>query len=562
METILGIDFGTSNSVVSVMEKDSTIIIPNDNGSLISPSIISYSKGTLKAGTLAGDTIRDIKSHLGSDDKILVGDTTYTPVELSAVILQKLKANAESYLGHEVHKAVMTVPAYFNEIQRQAVRDAGTIAGLEVVRIINEPTAAALSYKMNYVEEEQKILVYDFGGGTLDVSVLVVTDGIFEVLSSKGRNDLGGRNFQEVIVDRMLGQFQEQTGMYVHADKDIMERFFLEAERIKKDLSTTKSVDISIPYVTPTESLYFTLERSEFEELSNHLVQQSEALLIEAIESAGIEASELDRVLLVGGTTRIPFIQESVKKITGKTPYKKINPDEAVARGAALQAGILNGDIRDLVLVDITPMAFGVETVDGGYSTIIKKGSQIPCSRKKIFKTVVDRQEAIDIMIYQGDRQLSKYNNFVGKVTLDKLVPAPAGAIRIEVVFSIDANGILKVAARDTMTGKVASQKFESPSLSNEDITRMTKLAKIRKERDEKELEQNQILYNGEEAILNGKRVLSLHHDKVEESLLTSLEKSVYNLEKAITSLDVEFIPHYIQSVEICTLAATTNIEE
>lgn len=555
MDTIIGIDFGTSNSVVSVMENGVPKIIPNESGFNVTPSVISYNNKKLKVSSTGYDLVRSMKRKIGSNEQIVIGDTSFTPVELSSIIFQKMKKISEDYLEREIKKAVVTVPAYFNEVQRQAVRDSATIAGLEVVRIINEPTAAALAYKIDYLSTDQKIMVYDFGGGTFDVSILSVTEGIFEVIATAGSNDLGGRDFQKMIVEKMVKVFYERTGVSVRFDKSIMRRFYSEAERVKRDLSISKSVEVSVPYVTPYDNLYFTIKQEEFKEMSKHLIEKSELLVRDVLVSAGMGAKELDKVLLVGGTTRIPFIQESIENLTGIKPYKKLNPDEAVAKGAAIQAGIIGGSIRDLVLVDITPMALGVETVGGKYTTIIQKGSSLPTSSKKIFKTTVDRQKSIDIMVYQGDRLLAKYNNYIGKLTLDNLTPAPAGHIKIEVIFSLDINGMIKVAARDLVTGKTVLQRFDSPSLSNEDIIRMTKIAQLRRERDKKEIEETEILDTAYNTVNKAKKVLTQYYNSGDSELIDRLEKSIRNLEKAVSSLSMEFVPHYTRVVELSILS-------
>ena len=497
MSKIIGIDLGTTNSCVSVMENGEAKVIANPEGMRTTPSVVAFKNGEIIVGEAAKrqavtnpDTVASIKRHMGTNYKEHVNGRDYTPEEISAMILQNLKATAESYLGEKVTKAVITVPAYFNDAQRQATKDAGKIAGLDVERIINEPTAAALAYGVDKTEQEQKVLVYDLGGGTFDVSILDLYDGTFDVLATAGNNRLGGDDFDKKVMDYMVSEFKKENGVDLSADKMAMQRVKDAAEKAKKDLSGMMQTQISLPYITAGANgplhLDMTLTRAKFDELTADLVAKTEVPVRQALTDAKVSASEIDQILLVGGSTRIIAVQESVKRLLGKEPNKSVNPDEVVSMGAAIQGGVITGDVKDVVLLDVTPLSLGIETMGGVMTVLIPRNTTIPTTKSQIFSTAAN-QPAVDINVLQGERAMAKDNKQLGLFKLDGIEPAPRGIPQIEVSFDIDVNGIVNVKAKDMKTNKEQSITIQnSTGLSEEEIDRMVKEAESNKADDEK----------------------------------------------------------------------------
>ncbi len=554
MSKVIGIDLGTTNSCVAVLEGGEPVVIPNPEGNRTTPSVVAFKGDERLIGEVAkrqaitnpDKTVMSIKRYMGSNHKVNIDGKEYTPQEISAMILQKLKADAEAYLGEKVEKAVITVPAYFNDSQRQATKDAGKIAGLEVERIINEPTAASLAYGMDK-EDDQTILVYDLGGGTFDVSILELGDGFFEVKATSGDNKLGGDDFDQVIIDYLIERFKQDQGIDLSKDNMAMQRLKDAAEKAKKDLSGVTSASISLPFITADESgpkhLEETLTRAKFEELSEHLVERTMKPTRQALEDAGLSPNEIDKVVLVGGSTRIPAVQEAIKQLTGKEPHKGINPDEVVALGAAVQAGVLTGEVKDMVLLDVTPLSLGIETLGGVTTRLIERNTTIPTSKSQIFSTAADNQTAVDIHVLQGEREMAADNKTLGRFQLTDIPPAPRGVPQIEVTFDIDANGIVNVSAKDLGTGKEQKITIQSSSgLSDDEIDRMVKEAEENAEADKKRREAVETKNEAEQLIHTTEKTIKDLGDKVEQAEKDKANEAKEALQKALEGDDIEAI--------------------
>ena len=555
MSKIIGIDLGTTNSCVSVMEGGEATVIPNAEGHRTTPSVVAFSKtGERMVGQVAkrqavtnpDRTISSIKREMGSDYKVEIDGKKYTPQEISAMILQKLKADAEAYLGEPVTEAVITVPAYFTDAQRQATKDAGKIAGLDVKRIINEPTAAALAYGLDK-ETDQKIMVYDLGGGTFDVSVLEIGDGVIEVLATAGNNRLGGDDFDQCITNYLVQEFKKSEGIDLSGDRVAMQRLKEAAEKAKIELSGVTSTNINLPYITADATgpkhLDVTLTRAKFNELTAHLVEKTAGPVRQAMSDAGISASDLTKVLLVGGSSRVPAVQEMVKKLTGKEGFKGINPDECVAMGAALQAGVLTGDVKGLLLLDVTPLSLGIETMGGVCTKLIDRNTTIPTKKSQIFSTAADNQTSVEVNVLQGEREMAAYNKSLGRFHLDGIAPARRGVPQIEVTFDIDANGIVNVSAKDLGTGKEQHITItSSTNMSKEDIDKAVKEAEMYAAEDAKRKEEIDVRNQGDQMVYQTEKTLNEMGDKLDAADKSEVESKLTALKTALTGTDTAAI--------------------
>ena len=564
MSKIIGIDLGTTNSCVAVMEGGEAVVIPNSEGARTTPSVVGVSKiGDRLVGQVAkrqavtnyDNTVISIKRHMGTDYKAKMGGKEYTPQEISAMILQKLKADAESYLGEKVTDAVITVPAYFTDAQRQATKDAGQIAGLNVRRIINEPTAAALSYGIDK-EEDQKVMVYDLGGGTFDVSIIEMGDGVTEVLATAGNNHLGGDDFDQRIIDWMIAEFKKSEGVDLSNDKMAMQRLKEAAEKAKIELSSTPTTTISLPFITADATgpkhLELTLSQAKFNEMTADLVEATMGPVRQALSDSGLSPKDLEKVLMVGGSSRIPAVQEAVKKFIGKEPFKGINPDECVALGAAYQAGVLAGDVKDgLLLLDVTPLSLGLETMGGICTKIIERNTTIPTKKSQIFSTAADNQSAVDINVLQGEREFAKDNKQLGMFRLDGIAPAPRGVPQIEVTFDIDANGIVHVSAKDLGTGKEQDITItSSTNMSKEDIDKAVKEAEAFAEEDKKKKEAVDTRNAADQMVFQCEKALNEFGDKVSAEEKASVTAKIDALKEALKGDNIEIIKAKQQELE------------
>ena len=555
MSKVIGIDLGTTNSCVAVMEGGEAVVIPNAEGNRTTPSVVAFSKtGERMVGQVAkrqaitnpDRTISSIKREMGTDHRVTIDDKSYTPQEISAMILQKLKADAEAYLGSPVTEAVITVPAYFTDSQRQATKDAGKIAGLDVKRIINEPTAAALAYGVDK-EQTQKIMVYDLGGGTFDVSILEIDDGVIEVLATAGNNRLGGDDFDQCIMKYLVSEFKRTDGIDLSGDKVAMQRLKEAAEKAKIELSGVTSSNINLPYITADATgpkhLDVTLTRAKFNELTGHLVDATMGPVRQAMSDAGLKASDLSKVLMVGGSSRIPAVVEAVKKFTGSEPFKGINPDECVAMGAALQAGVLTGDVKGLLLLDVTPLSLGIETMGGVCTRLIERNTTIPVKKSQIFSTAADNQTSVEVNVLQGEREMAAANKSLGRFHLDGIAPARRGVPQIEVTFDIDANGIVNVSAKDLGTGNAQHITITSSSnMSKDDIERAVKEAEQYAAEDAKIKEKVEVRNQADQMVYQAEKTLSEVGDKVPESEKAPIQAGIDKLKETLKGEDTDAI--------------------
>ena len=555
MSKIIGIDLGTTNSCVAVMEGGEAVVIPNAEGNRTTPSVVAFSKdGERMVGQVAkrqaitnpDRTVISIKREMGSDYKVNIDGKKYTPQEISAMILQKLKADAEAYLGQTVTEAVITVPAYFTDAQRQATKDAGKIAGLEVKRIINEPTAAALAYGVDK-ESDQKIMVYDLGGGTFDVSVLEVGDGVIEVLATAGNNRLGGDDFDKCVMDWMAAEFKKAEGIDLTGDKVAMQRLKEAAEKAKIELSGVTSTSINLPYITADATgpkhLELTLTRAKFDQLTAHLVEATAGPVRQAMSDAGLSGNDIQKVLMVGGSSRIPAVQEMVKKLTGKEGFKGINPDECVAMGAALQGGVLVGDVKGLLLLDVTPLSLGIETMGGVMTKLIERNTTIPAKKSQVFTTAADNQTSVEVHVLQGEREMAQYNKTLGRFNLDGIAPARRGVPQIEVTFDIDANGIVNVSAKDLGTGKEQHITItSSTNMSKEDVEKAVKEAEQYAAQDKKLKEEVEVRNQADQMVYQSEKTLSEMGDKIPADDKSKVQAGIDKLKEVLKGTDTAAI--------------------
>ncbi len=573
MGKIIGIDLGTTNSCVAVFEGGEPIVIPNPEGARTTPSVVAFTKtGERMVGQVAKRqaitnphrTIIIIKREMGTSFKKEIDGKNYTPQEISAMVLQKLKADAEAYLGTSVNQAVITVPAYFSDAQRQATKDAGKIAGLEVLRIINEPTAAALAYGMDK-ENDQKILVFDLGGGTFDVSLMEISDGVFEVLATAGNNRLGGDDFDQRIINWMVDRFKAENGVDLRSDKMVMQRLKEAAEKAKIELSGMASTSINLPFLTANANgpLHFdaTLTRAEFDRITSDLVEATMNPLRQVLSDAGVSSSQVDKVLLVGGSTRIPAVQEAVKKFLGKEPFKGINPDECVAIGAAIQGGVLGGDVKDLLLLDVTPLSLGIETLGGVFNKIIDRNTTIPVKKSQVYSTAADGQTSVEIHVLQGEREMAAYNTTLGRFNLDGIPAAPRGVPQIEVTFDIDANGIVNVSAKDLGTGKEQHITItSSTNMSKEDIDKAVRDAEMFAEEDKKQKEAVDVKNKADTLIFQSEKTLGEIGDKVSEADKEPVKAALETLKNTVSGGNTEAIKADTEALEKAFFALSEKI--